>query len=506
MKSPIVDVSHSDSIRADCLVGKCPTVHAFIAGFKLNCLVDTGSTVTTVTESFFNTHLKTCTKLHTDITFSLKAANGISIPYVGYIEVDVDVMGKTLSNIGVLIVKDLLDPYTRQRKENRPGILGMNVISRCRELLQRDFGNQYLEEVTEIAGDFKMKELFKACDRNEHRDIIGFIKRCASSPVRIPANSVTTVNGTGPNLPRLYDAVVEPLKASGHLPGTFIVVHTFVTVRNGRLTFRVANIGDDDVWLAPKTRLGVLLKGDLENSDTGSVEFVRNGYTDEIYIHEDFNSVDTVINSSAIDDFEMPVDISHLSVSENQKDQIRTLFCKYNDVFSKDDSDVGYTTTVKHRIRTAEDVPISQPYRRIPPTQYEEVKNHIRKLVENKIVRESTSPYASPIVLVRKKDNSLRMCVDFRKLNNITHRDAYPLPRVEESFEALSGAKLFSTMDLTSGYNVVAMHEDDIEKTAFTTPFGLYEYLRMPFGLCNAPATFQRLMQHCFRDEIFNIL
>ncbi|CAC5379962.1 unnamed protein product [Mytilus coruscus] len=112
------------------------------------------------------------------------------------------------------------------------------------------------------------------------------------------------------------------------------------------------------------------------------------------------------------------------------------------------------------------------------------------------------SPYASPIVLVRKQYNSLRMCVDFRKINQKSYKDAYPLPRVEESFDALSGAKLFSTMHLTSGNHVVAMHEDDIEKTAFTTPFGLYEYLRMPFGLCNGPATFQRLMQHCFQDEI----
>jgi hypothetical protein len=105
------------------------------------------------------------------------------------------------------------------------------------------------------------------------------------------------------------------------------------------------------------------------------------------------------------------------------------------------------------------DDPVVQPYRRIPPIQYEEVKNHIKKLIENKIIRESTSPYASPIVLVRKKDNSLRMCVDYRKLNCKTYKDAYHLPRVEESFDALSGSKYFSTMDLTSGYNQVAMEK-----------------------------------------------
>ena len=146
------------------------------------------------------------------------------------------------------------------------------------------------------------------------------------------------------------------------------------------------------------------------------------------------------------------------------------------------------------------DDPVVQPYRGISPTQYEEVKNHIKKLIANKIIRESTSPYASPMVLVRKKDNSLRMFVDYRKL------DTYHLPRVEESFDDLSGSKYFSTMDLTSGYNQVAMNNDDISKTAFTAPMGLYEYTRMPFGLTGALATFQRLMQHCFRDAVFNIL
>ena len=202
----------------------------------------------------------------------------------------------------------------------------------------------------------------------------------------------------------------------------------------------------------------------------------------------------------------MPVDMGHLSVSKVELNAVHDLFYRYRDVFSKDDNDVGFTTTVKHTIRLQDDKPIVQPYRRIPPTQYEEVKNHIKKLLENKIIRESISPYALPIVLVRKKDNSRRLCVDFRLLNSKTHKEAFPLPRNEESFDALSGTKLFSTMDLTSVYIPFAMNDKEIEKTAFTTPMGLYEYLRMPFELCNAPDTLQTLMQHCFRNELFKIL
>ena len=346
----------------------------------------------------------------------------------------------------------------------------MNVISACKSLLVQDFGNQYTEKITEIAEHFKLKELFKACDKDEHSNALGFIKLCASSPVRIPANSVTVVNGTGANLPRLYDAIVEPSQTTGQLPASFIVVHTFVTVRNGHFSFRVANIGHDDIWITPRTRVGILLKGDIETSDNGKIEFMRTEFTEEIYVNEDVHCSETSVKSQDFNDFEMPIDISHLSVPNEMKHQIRTLFYNYTDVFSKNDDDMGYTDTIKHRIRTMNDDPVVQPNRRIPPTQYEEVKNHIKKLIENKIIRESTctSPYASPIVLVRKKDNSLRMCVDYRKLNCKTYKDAYPLPRVEESFDALSGSKYFSTMDLTGGYNQVAMNDDGIPKTAFT--------------------------------------
>ena len=106
-------------------------------------------------------------------------------------------------------------------------------------------------------------------------------------------------------------------------------------------------------------------------------------------------------------------------------------------------------------------------------------------------------------MLVRKKDGSLRMCVDYQLLNAKTHRDAFPLPRIDESFDAMRGSKWFTTLDLASGYHQIAMDESDQEKTAFVTPMGLYEFTRMPFGLSGSPATFQRLMQRCFGDQCY---
>ena len=165
--------------------------------------------------------------------------------------------------------------------------------------------------------------------------------------------------------------------------------------------------------------------------------------------------------------------------------------------------DLGYTENIKHRINLRTNKPVAQPYRRIAPHLMEEVHQHLKELLEKDVIEESVSPYAAPIVVVRKKDGSIRLCIDYRKLNAETIPDAYPLPRIEESFDALSGAKFFSTLDLGMGYYQIAMEPEDKEKTAFITPFGLHQHKRLPQGLSTSPATFQRLMQRTLDQYIF---
>ena len=161
-------------------------------------------------------------------------------------------------------------------------------------------------------------------------------------------------------------------------------------------------------------------------------------------------------------------------------------------LFSKDPSDMGRTTIVKHHIPTPGGRPFKYQPHLIPHHLKSVTENQIDEMLQNNIISPSASLWSSPIVLVKKKDGSHRFCVDYRGLNAITTKDAYPLPRVDETVHSLGGATYFSTLDLASGYWQVEVREEDKEKTAFTSPQGHFEFQVMPFGLCNAPATFQR--------------
>ena len=159
-----------------------------------------------------------------------------------------------------------------------------------------------------------------------------------------------------------------------------------------------------------------------------------------------------------------------------------------------------------HRIHTEGDVPVNQRHRQIPPNQFEEAKQHLQELLKKGVIQPSQCDYASPIVLVHKKSAAIRLCMDYRRLNAKTRKDAFPLPRIEESLDALGGAWYFSAIDLASAYNQVEVSPSDRHKTAFTTSMGFVEYNHMPFRLCNAPSLFQKLMQTIFREELLQIL
>ncbi|XP_042072601.1 uncharacterized protein LOC106632647 [Haplochromis burtoni] len=272
------------------------------------------------------------------------------------------------------------------------------------------------------------------------------------------------------------------------LPVGLLASPCLVQVDKGVAYIPVTNVGTAEAVLHPRTRLGVISKATVVSLPAGVSEE-----------HSFPVTVSSHTTSSPAQEMVDTIDLSALAESEQH--EVRLLLRKYRSVFSTYEGDLGCTNLISHDIPLLDDAPVRQRYRRIPPSDYEAVRAHINQLLEAQVIRESSSPYASPIVLVRKKDGSLRLCVDYRLLNSKTRKDAFPLPRIEESLDALAGARWFSTIDLASGYNQVPVSEQDKPKTAFCTPFGLFEWNRMPFGLCNAPGTFQRLMQRMFGDQ-----
>ena len=196
------------------------------------------------------------------------------------------------------------------------------------------------------------------------------------------------------------------------------------------------------------------------------------------------------------------LDLSGLEAwSPENAEAARRLLQEYHDIFALEEAELGCTSTAEHHIKVTDDEPFKERFRRIPPNLVEEVRTHLKEMLDAGAIRPSQSPWCNAVVLVRKKDGGLRFCIDFRKLNARTKKDSYPLPRINEALESLAGAAHFSSLDLKSGFWQIRMAEDSKQYTAFTVGnMGFYECERMPFGLCNAPATFQRLMQNCLGE------
>jgi hypothetical protein len=174
--------------------------------------------------------------------------------------------------------------------------------------------------------------------------------------------------------------------------------------------------------------------------------------------------------------------ISEDTLTNEEFAKANEVISKNGDIFAWGDTDIGHVTTVKHRIELVDPTPFKQRCRRIPPSMFQEVRNHLQQLVEAGVIRRSKSPFSSNVVLVRKKNGDLRMCVDYRQLNNKTKKDAYALPRIEEILDNLSGNRYFTVLDAKSGYHQIEIDEDHKERTAFTVgPLGFFEYNRMPF-------------------------
>ncbi|KAG1946509.1 thy-1 membrane glycoprotein [Pimephales promelas] len=192
------------------------------------------------------------------------------------------------------------------------------------------------------------------------------------------------------------------------------------------------------------------------------------------------------------------LDNEHLSTP--QQEQLQRLLGEFMDIFAAREEDCTRTALVQHHIDTGPAAPIRLRPHRLPLAKRQAAEEMIREMAANGIIEPSDSPWAAPMVMVRKKTGAWRPCVDFRRLNAVTRKDSYPLLRIDDALDYVAGSCWFSSLDLRSGYWQVELAAEARPKTAFTIGQGLWQFKVMPFGLCNAPATFERLMEQVLKD------
>jgi hypothetical protein len=426
------------------LQGDAVEIQADLDGYRTTVLLDSGSDVSCISTEYM-AQIDSCRTLLPSVVTHGVTANDTALKFEGRVPIDISIDGISVEHM-FYVCSGLSSKC----------LLGKDFMQAHKGVLDFDNNEFTFDESTTVPKIHTVSVAERTTiPRNSECDVI----------CRIPHSK--TVIGT---------VMFEP---ADDLPGDLFAGSSISKLdKDSRLLYvRFMNSTDYDILL----KRGVPV-GNVRRVLPKHIQQIREPKARDVPVTE---------NTEQKKPYKFP-DYDKSVLNEEQKVRMEKLFDDYRDIFSQGSHDIGKTNVVEHSIDTGDRDPIKAMPRRVPMHRRETLDRMIDEMQENDVIRKSDSPWASPIVLAPKKDGTLRFCVDFRALNEITRRDAYPLPRIDDILESLQGAQYYCHLDLASGYWQVRMSETDIGKTAFCVPGGLYEFLVMPFGLTNAPPTFQR--------------
>eukprot|EP00731_Ephydatia_muelleri_P018901 Em0011g941a len=417
---------------------------------KEDAKVDTGSAVTIIRADIWEKVSKCTVSTLAPTTQAVVAANGNGLQLDGQVVLNIHVGGLHVDQL-FLVARDLTQEC----------LLGADFL--CANGCAIDFDARSMSAGGEVV-ILQFNQLGPlVCD--------AVVMESISIPANCEFQLVATLMVDGKMCRNSNVGILEPQPNFMEHHG-LAVAHSVAIKRDGAIPVQMLNPGKSSITLHKGEKLGrfVPLEGPygvhVVEASQGRISACEKDRGPEI-----------------IESLIMGVE----GLSDIELEQLRMLLCQLSSIISTSDSD--------HHIDTQGANLVKQPPRRLPFHRREEVKRMLNDMLAQGVIEPATGPWSSPVVLVQKKDGSTRFCVDFRQLNSLTKKDAHPLPRVDDTLDSLSGAQWFSTIDLASGYWQVEVAEEDKKKTAFSTPFGLFQFRTMPFGLCNAPSTFQRLME-----------
>lgn len=384
---------------ADALIGQCPHVEVKMDGVTMSGLLDTGSQTTLLRHSVFSQHFPEYTVKELPAMIKLKAANGLHIPCLGYVTMDFVIEGHKLDQRGVFIVKDEFS--------TNPLIIGMNVVRTCWETVFNNPNGPVSFVCQNTRFQNAWRSAFAVCRRTVlalEDGFMGYIWPACRRGIKIPARSEVVVWGRAKAGPQGLDhhGLVEALPE----PGAVSVARTLVELRQGRLPVRLRNLHDFPVSIGRYQKLGRLFQVD-ETDVHGARDVSLIPDTDGMV---EVRLVDVCDEVEEDQVFKVLKLADRPDLTQEEQSQLSALLQKWEKVFSAHNEDFGRTDAVKHSIPTGDAAPIRERFRPLPPLLYKDMRALLAGMLQNGIISESSSPWAAPIVMVRKKDGSWRLC------------------------------------------------------------------------------------------------